>query len=192
MDVFKGCEQFIAGRLLQEITARTDGQGIEDVVGVLVNGKHYKLGVRQLRLQLTHTFNPAHARQIDVHQHHARLFRLQLHQRALGASILAHAAESVRMPDPVRKDLPRRPIIFNDRNRNTHYLSFYIRFHKEGCRLFRRRCCRAAPDDRFKPCVLAGIINFICIPCPVAMDFATAGTPGRRVRKRIPKCCSAR
>jgi hypothetical protein len=24
------------------------------------------------------------------------------------------------------------------------------------------------------------------------LDFATAGTPGRQVRKRIPKCCSAR
>jgi hypothetical protein len=76
MDVFKGREQFIAGCLLQKITARTHGQGIEDVVGVLVNGKHHELGVRQLRLQLAHTFNPAHARQIDVHQHHAWLFQL--------------------------------------------------------------------------------------------------------------------
>src|SRR5271170_1691212 len=61
---------------------------------IFINREHQYLYLRCQYLELFDTFNPIHARHIDIHQHHVRIVRWKLFQCCLGAPINAEAAKS--------------------------------------------------------------------------------------------------
>jgi hypothetical protein len=120
MNVLQGRNQFRAGSLLEEITGRTRGERVENMIRIFINRQHHELRGRKQRLQLADTFDTAHAGQIDVHQHHLRLLLRKGGQRRFSIPKLAQAAEARRAAEHRRQNLARRTVIFHNGHRNRH------------------------------------------------------------------------
>jgi hypothetical protein len=68
MDVPDGGEQFLRGGALEQVAGGAGGQGVEDVLGILVDGEHDDLGLGKNLFQATDAFHAVHAREVDVHE----------------------------------------------------------------------------------------------------------------------------
>ena len=74
--------------VLEQIARGSGGEGVEDVVGVLVNGEHYELRFWQEWFQAADTFDAVHLGQVDVHKHHTGHFLGECRQGALTGAVV--------------------------------------------------------------------------------------------------------
>lgn len=59
---------------LEQVAAGPSLHDLKDPHRVFIHGVHHKDRGRECSLELTHTFDTVHARQVDVHEHHVRFF----------------------------------------------------------------------------------------------------------------------
>jgi hypothetical protein len=120
MDFTEGTNEVRPLGLLEEITGGAGLEGLKDVVGVLVDGQHHKLGGRELGFELADALGAVHAGQVDVHEDDVGLELADGSEGAFARAMVAHAAEAVGAIDPVDQDLPRLGIVFHDGNFDCH------------------------------------------------------------------------
>ena len=120
MDIFEGGKEFFARGLFQHIAAGAGGQGVEEVVGVLIDGEHDELGLGKERFEMPDAFGTGHCHQVNVHQDDIGPFLREAGQGGFGAAEGAYKAQFGRVSQPLGKDLPHGGIIFNNRHTNTH------------------------------------------------------------------------
>ena len=125
MDIGQCRQQSGALRPLEQVAARACGQRVENMVGVLIDGQHHKLGLRHFRLQPADALDAVHARQVDVGQHDVRPFPGQVDQRGVRRGVFADATKTLRAPDPVGQNPAGWRVIFNDGNSDRHRLLDY-------------------------------------------------------------------
>jgi len=116
VDLLDGSEQFGAGGPLQHVAAGARGQGVEDMVGILINGKHQELGRRHDRFEAADAVNAALTGKVDVHQDDIGIFLRQMSDRAFHAAMFADTTVSLRLAYPTGKNLADVVVILNDRN----------------------------------------------------------------------------
>ena len=124
MHVANGFQQFRRRRSFEQITRGSGGKRLENLFRILIDREHDDVGGERLRLELPDTLHATHAGKVDVHEHDIRLHRRQLVQRFLRARVTAEAAEIPRASQDANQRVPDARIIFHDRYRDAHSMSF--------------------------------------------------------------------
>src|SRR5258708_40139816 len=68
-----GFDQLFGGAGFDQVTAGTRFESFENSLTVLIDGYHYELELGGDFLELRHTLDSGHPRQLDVHEYNVRL-----------------------------------------------------------------------------------------------------------------------
>ena len=120
MHIADGLDNFGLGRALQQITAGAGEQGIENFVTVLINGEHEDLDGRDLRFELSDTFDAAHFWQVDIHEQHVRGGLGNLGEGFFAISITTGADETFGVTDLAGEVFAYPIVVFYDGDLNCH------------------------------------------------------------------------
>jgi len=116
LDIFDGFQECLGWAGLYEVTIGSGAQGPEDAITVLVYGQHDDLKCRQEFLELSHTLNAGHARELDIHEHDIRLASGNFRQTFFARGKRPHTAHVSRRFKDLDELLAQPRVILDDGN----------------------------------------------------------------------------
>ena len=112
-DIAHGCDQLPGLNRFDQIADGTGGEGIEDRVGIAMDGKHQNLRGDAGFDEAANGFDAVDAGQVDIHDDDARLKRRDGLQRLFPGAVRTHAAAVVGPVENHGQRAPDAGIVFD-------------------------------------------------------------------------------
>src|SRR5437879_4121353 len=120
MNFANGLEQFGALGPFEEVTRGAGRKCVENILRVLIHGKHDYLDCRGALFQLPDAFNAVHAGQVDIHEDYVGIVFGQGFEGGLSIAIMAYTLEPVDAANYSRESRTELFVVLNYGNRNRH------------------------------------------------------------------------